>query len=536
MRPVLPILSPGGASRLARGFLCAALAAVSFAVGAESPPPVIDAAVERAMATFKVPGAAIAIVRDGEVAVAKGYGVRVLGKPERLDANTVLPIASNSKAFTAVALALLVEDGKLEWSDPVRRYLPDFALADPYVSRELTVKDLLVHRSGLGMGAGDLLLFPPTTYDRREVVRRAAQVPLATSFRGTYAYDNLLYVIAAQVVEAVTGRTWERFVEERIFAPVGMASSYTGAGKARQARNRASPHAEIEGVVRPIPPLESEVANPSGGIHSTARDMAEWVRMLLGNGRIATGARLYGDATARELLALVTPMPIGQVNAGLEPLTANFRGYALGFIVQDYRGRKMAWHTGGLPGVVSRVTLFPNEKLGIVVLTNQESAEAFNAITFAIADHYLGAPAHDWVASFEKVLRSAGSHGGLANGDGVAAPLPARDASAVPALPPERYAGLYRDPWYGDVEIATDGGGLRVRFRPTPAFEGTLEPWQRDTFIARWKDRSIRADAYVTFVRDAQGQVREATMRALSDDAGFNFDFQDLRLKRVEGP
>lgn len=511
------------------------LAALPAGALAQSPPPGLDDLVERTMATFKVPGVSLAIVKDGNVVVARGYGVRTAGRPERMDERTVIGIASNTKAFTAVAIAMLVEQGKLEWDAPVTKYLPWFRLGDAYLTRELTVRDLLVHRSGLATGAGDLLLFPPTTYSRSEIVRRLAELPPSTGLRSHYAYANVLYVTAAELIEAVSGLTWERFVDERILARAWMAASRASPAQAAKAANFASPHGEFDGKVRPIPTIASEAANPAGGIYSTAEDMARWLQVLLANGRLPGGGALYGPDTARELLALQTPMPIGRVNEGLEPLAANFRGYALGFIVQDYRGRKMAWHTGGLPGMVSRVTLFPGESLGIAVMTNQEPAEAFNAITLAIADHYLGAAPHDWVAAFDKVrgLPGNGAGGGGSAPGAAAREAAGKDPASRTAPPADRYAGLYRDPWYGDVEVAKEGAGLRLRMKPTPGLEGSLEHWQDDTFIVRWSDRLLRADAYVSFALDAEGRVREARMKPVSEDAGFTFDFHDLRLKPV---
>src|SRR5204862_7354690 len=225
--------------------------AISALSAAPAPPPDLDAWIARAMRTFEVPGIGLAIVKDDAVVMAKGYGVRKLGEPEAVDAHTRFGIASNTKAFTATALGLLVEEKKIEWDAPVMRYLPAFAMWDPYVTRELTVRDLLVHRSGLGLGAGDLLWWQTSTYDRKEIARRLRFIPLATSFRSAYAYDNVLYLVAGEVIEAVSGRSWEDFVSSRILAKVGMRDSNVRHSAAGAQGNVAATHARIDGRVRP---------------------------------------------------------------------------------------------------------------------------------------------------------------------------------------------------------------------------------------------------------------------------------------------
>src|SRR5436189_3773804 len=221
-------------------------------------PADFDAYVERVLKTFDVPGAAVAVVKDGRIVLAKGYGVKRLGQPERVDENTRFGIASNTKLFTATAIALLVEQGKLKWDDPVIRYLPDFAMYDPFVTRELTVRDLLVHRSGLGLGAGDLLWWPASTYDRAEIARRLRFIKPATSFRSAFAYDNVLYGVAGEVIETVSGQTWEEFVQSRILAKIGMTGSSVRHSASAAGGNVATPHAPVDGTVRPVAPFASD--------------------------------------------------------------------------------------------------------------------------------------------------------------------------------------------------------------------------------------------------------------------------------------
>lgn len=543
-KPPLAIALLLAAALLAPATATAQTARASNAAPASLPttlPPDLDRYVARILETFEVPGIALAVVKDGKVLTAKGYGVRTLGEKAPVDPRTLFGIASNSKAFTATALALLVEERKLEWDAPVIRYLPDFALHDPYVTRELTVRDLLVHRSGLGLGAGDLLWWPASTHSRKEIVRRLRYIEPATSFRSAYAYDNVLYTVAGEVIEAVTGESWEEIVASRILKKVGMTGSDVrhsaaaarsgSAGASAAGANTATTHAIVDGRLRTVAPFTSDAVNPAGGIMSSAEDMAKWVMVQLDSGRVADGSRLFSPATTRELWTLVTPMPIGGATAGLEHLRPNFNGYALGFVTRDYRGRKLVYHTGGLPGYVSMVSMIPELRLGIVVLTNQESGAAFQSVTYRILDHFIGADPIDYSAVYQRL--AAQQRERLAAAEKSAATE--RDVASRPSLPLERYAGRYTDAWYGDIAIAQQNGELTIRFEHTPALTGTLEHWQHDTFIARWHDRELRADAYVTFALNPDGSIERARMAAVSPATDFSFDFQDLLLVPARG-
>ena len=513
--------------RLTHLVASALLLAVVALRAAPAAPPDIDAWVQRAMRTFEVPGLALAIVKNDTVVVANGYGVRRLGEPAPVDARTLFGIASNTKAFTATALGLLVEEKKIEWDAPVVRYLPAFAMWDPYVTRELTVRDLLVHRSGLGLGAGDLLWWPSSTYDRPQIAARLRYVRPATSFRSAYAYDNVLYLVAGELIAAVSGQSWEDFVSSRILAKVGMTGTNVRHSAAAAGGNVAATHAAIDGRVRPIAPFDSDNTNPAGGINTSAEDIAKWLRVQLSGGRLADGSRLFSADTARQLTTLVTPMPLADPPPELPPLKTNFRGYALGFEVRDYRGHKIVLHSGGLPGYVSRVAMIPDVNVGVAVLTNQESGEAYDSIAYHVLDHYLGAPAFDWIDGYAKVRVRNAARVAEAERKGAAA----RDAAARPSLPLERYAGTYRDAWYGDVVIFLESGKLSMKFSHTPALAGELEPFQHDTFIVRWRDRELRADAYVTFALNPDGSIDQAKMHAVSPATDFSFDFQDLLLR-----
>jgi CubicO group peptidase (beta-lactamase class C family) len=501
----------------------------SLPAAAQQPPPKFDEYVRRVMQTFTVPGLSVAIVKDGKIVLAKGYGVRRIGDPTPVDAHTRFGIASNTKLFTATALALLVEEGKIEWDKPVIDYLPAFAMSDPYVTHELTVRDLLVHRSGLGLGAGDLLWWPPSTYDRKEIGRRIRYIPLATSFRSAYAYDNVLYLVAGEVIEAVSGRSWEDFVRSRILEKVGMTDSDVRHSGATEGGNVAGTHAEVNDTVRPVDPFASDNTNPAGGIMSGAADMAKWLLVQLDSGKVADGSHLFSTASARQLWREVTPTPIGNPLPGLEHLRATIAGYALGLNVRDYRGRILRQHTGGLPGYLSKVAMVPDLRLGVAVLTNQESGAAFESIVFRVLDHYIGAKSPDYPALFQQLVQKNKDK----LRDARQAAAASRDSTSGPSLPLARYAGTYRDPWYGDVVIQQEGKGLAIRFSHTPVLVGDLLHWQHDTFLLRWRDRELRADAYATFALKPDGRIERLTMVPASDEVDFSFDFQDLRLSPV---
>jgi CubicO group peptidase (beta-lactamase class C family) len=495
---------------------------------AATPPADFDKYVASVMAAFEVPGVSVAIVKDGKVVLAKGYGVRKLGDPAPVDAETLFGIASNTKAFTATALGMLVEEGKIEWDAPVVRYLPAFALSDPYVTHELTVRDLLVHRSGLGLGAGDLLWWPPSTYNRKEVAQRLRYIPLATSFRSAYAYDNVLYLVAGEVIETMSGMSWEDFVTRRILTPLGMTGSNVHHSAAGNGGDVATTHALVDGKLRVIAPFASDNTNPAGGINAGANDMAKWMIAQLDSGRVGD-KRLWSQRTARNLWSIVTPIPIGGPPAEFPAMRASFNGYGLGFGIRDYRGRKLLTHTGGLPGYVSRVAMVPDLKAGVAVLTNAESTPAFDAIVNRVLDQFLGANDTDWLAGFRKIVAREDSTLKAEATQSVAS----RNTASRPSLPPAKYAGTYHDSWYGDVTISEEGGKLVMRFTKSPQLVGDMEHWQYDSFLVKWRDRELRADAFVTFTLTPQGGIAEARMEPASSSVDFSFDFQDLLLKPV---
>lgn len=508
------------------------VASIPSARGQTAPISDLDSYIARVMKEFEVPGIAVAVVKDGKVVLAKGYGVRKLGEPAAVNEHTLFGIASNTKAFTSAALAILVDEGKISWDDPVTKHLPNFQLYDPYVTREMTIRDLLTHRSGLGLGAGDLLWWPPTDYSRDEIIRRFRFVKPATSFRSRYAYDNVLYMIAGQIIPAVTGKSWEEFIRERIFKPLGMTESNTSVSAFRAGDNIAIPHAPVDGHIEPIKYINLDNVGPAGAINSNVTDLAKWVIVQLDGGTVPASdrtSRLFSQRQSREMWSAQTITPVGDPPPPLAALKANFSAYGLGWGLTDYRGKKVVSHTGGLPGYVSRVAMMPDLKLGVVVLTNQESGGAFQSIVYRVFDHYLGVSATDWTAAFHTLEEQ----GRARAADFEKRQASNRAADSKPSLPIAKYVGRYVDAWYGEATISQENGRLTLRFSHTPALTGDLEHWQYDTFKVRWRDRSLNADAFVSFALRPDGSIEQMKMSAVSPLTDFSFDFQDLLFTPV---
>jgi CubicO group peptidase (beta-lactamase class C family) len=494
----------------------------------------VDGVVDRARKEFDVPGIAVAIVKDGNVVLTKGYGVRKMGDPAPVTPQTLFRIASNTKAFTAAVLATLVDEKRIRWDDPVLQHLPAFQMYDPYVTREMTIRDLLTHRSGMGLGAGDLMFFPPSDLSRDEIIRRLRFIKPATSFRSAYAYDNLLYLVAGQIIPAVTGKSWDDYVKERIFTPLGMTNSFTSMDGWRSAKDVATPHSKLSGKLETLPQEDVDNTAPAGSIASCVDDLARWMNLQLGGGTVGK-TRVFSAAQNKEMWSPQTILPIGDPGKDDPPAFAairpNFNAYGLGWNLRDYRGKKLVAHNGGLSGFVSRTALIPEIKLGVVVLTNQEEDGAFYSIVNTVLDHYLGAPEADWVAAYSAAVKKARAEGE----DAVKKAAGSRRTDTHPSLPLASYAGRYRDAWYGDIRIEEDRGKLYIFFTHSRDLGGELEHWQYDTFVARWQKRSMNADAYVTFTLGPDGKIEEIRMKAVSPLTDFSFDFHDLLLRPAAG-
>ena len=490
----------------------------------QGPPRDLDDYVARSIKTFDVPGMAVAIVKDGKVVLSKGYGVRKLGEPTPVDENTLFGIGSNTKAFTAAALATLVDAKKITWDDPVYERLKGFEMYDPYVSKEMRIRDLLCHRSGLGLGEGDLMFWPHTNLTRDDVVYRLRFLKPKTSFRTTYAYNNLMFLTAGQVVAAVSGESWDDYLREKIFLPLGMNNTNTSTTAFKPDANWATPHSKVEGKLQPIPLENLDNAGPAGSINSSVADMSKWLLLQLNHGKIpGTETRIFSENSSREMWAQQMVVPVGDRPPDLKLLQARFGGYGMGWGLRDYKGRKLVSHSGGVAGFVTRVMLVPEENLGVVILTNAEEGGAFESLLYHILDAYLGGPTIDYIAAFkaqdDKERKDADETTKKASQQ--------RAADSKPSLPLGKYTGDYSDPWYGKVTIRQQSGALLLNFEATEKGLADLQPWQYDTFQAHWRDRTIE-DAFVTFTLKPDGAIDHFTMVPVSPLADFSFDYQDL--------
>jgi CubicO group peptidase (beta-lactamase class C family) len=506
-----------------------------FSSSHAAPPTDLDRYIKRVFDTFETPGMAIAIVERGKPPVIRTYGVRRMGEAAKVDEQTMFSMGSTTKAFTSAVLATLVDEGKLTWDTKVVDVLPGFRMYDPYTTSEMTVRDLLVHRSGLGLGAGDLMFVPETTLSRAEIVQKLRHIKPATSFRSGYAYDNLLYVVAGQLIEEVCKDTWENVVRQRILAPLQMEHTSTSSVTPPGA-NKGWPHGRVSLEMRgagPIAPLATQMAfdnsAPAGALNASIGDVARWLELQLGRGLDPrTNVRVFSEAQAREMWTPQTLIPVTPNPKPLELAQANFRAYALGWSYSDYRGQPIVAHGGGVLGSVAQVVIVPGKDVAFAVMTNAEETSALAAIQYRLLDHYLGVSSPDWIDALHQLRKAR-----IAKGqETLAASLAAAPAQSGkgPSLPLEKYAGRYSDDWYGHIFIENGADGLSIRFEHTPAFAGKLEHVQYDTFRTRWTNRTYE-DAYVTFELKPDGAINRATMKAISPLADFSFDFHDLLLK-----
>jgi CubicO group peptidase (beta-lactamase class C family) len=497
-----------------------------------APPPQLDQYVARAMSAFGEPGLSLAIVENGKTVIAKGYGVRSIATRAPVTADTAFPIGSETKAFTSAALAILVDEGKLKWSDRVVDKLPGFRMYDPYATAHMTVRDLLTHRSGLGLGEGDLMIIPNTTRSRADIVHALRYLKPRTGFREVFAYDNILYIVAGQLVQAVSGETWEHFVEQHLFEPLGMSDSRTLYDPA--APNAVALQARTDGPIRGMGherilkhPLDPRAAAPCGSINASAIDMAKWMAMWEEGGKLPNGRQLLGPAAVHELWNPVVVVPSDAFGA-VSPLLAgpSFQDYALGWFVEDDDGHTVVEHTGAVFGALAALYFIPDRHVAFSVIINSEDGGTRRAVVDYLLAYYLNQPQQDWVGGLVKLRRQL-----IEETLTKMKHLPQQyRPNGRSSLPMAGYAGTYVDPWYGPMTVSVRGGkALWIDFDRTPNMDGPLEHVADDTFRAHWTSRGIE-DAYVTF-KVEKGHIASIAMKPVSPLADFSFDYQDLHFR-----
>lgn len=490
----------------------------------------LDELIQNTLKTFDVPGISVGIIKEGKIIYAKGFGVNSLAARNKMDANTLVGIASNSKGFTGTALAILADEGKLKWDDKVTKYIPEFQMYDPYLTHEVTIKDLVTHRTGLGLGQGDLMFFPEGgSLTVKDIVHNVRYLKPENRFRSTLDYNNIMFIVAGEVITRISGLSWEEFIEQRILKPVGMNNSYGSYNHAKKTgvTNIIDAHAPVDGKAVMVPHDWNETANAAGGIISNITDMMTWADFLMNGFITKDGKKLVSDKQIQQLWNLQISTPVALKNT----YNSNFAGYGLGWFLTDVKGHKQVYHTGGLIGTVTQFTLIPDMKLGIVVLTNQQSGAAFSTITNTVKDSYLGMADQNWLKTYGD--RMAKYNADIEKGKKeVFAKSAAFAKQKNQQIKPEQITGTYNDKWFGDVNISHDGKTFRIVCQNSPRLKGELIPYTPNVMIVKWDDRSYDADAFMNFNLDENGKAQSATLKPISDITDFSFDFEDLDLKK----
>ena len=456
----------------------------------------LDAYTTQAVKDWGAVGLAISVVKDGRVVFAKGYGVRELGKPDPVDTATLFAIGSTTKAMTAAAIGMLVDEGKIRWDDPVTTHIPGFQLRDAYLTREVTVRDLLTHRAGLPNA--DYLWYGSDN-SAAEILRRVRYVSPAYSLRSNFIYQNIMYAAAGQVVANASGMSWEDFVRTRIFTPLGMQRTVPLLSRAGAMGNVAAPHDRVNDTVRVITNASVDPVASAGSVWSSVADMAKWMQFMLDSGRVG-GRRLLQPVTFAELLEPQTMVPPGQFYPSARLTKPHWMTYALGWFQQDYQGRAVSFHTGSIDGMVAIIGLIPDERLGVYVLGNLDHVELRHALMLKVFDLW-GRPSakpRDWSTELRTLYANQTAQSVAATKAAAAK----RVTGTKPSLALARYAATYSDSLYGDVAVTASGDALRIR---VGTLEGTLDHWQYDTFRMRYDQPWVGNNNLVTFVLDRDG-------------------------------
>ena len=449
----------------------------------------------KAMKEWETPGLALAMVKNDSVVFIKGYGVTKMGESTPVGPRTLFAIASTTKAMTVACLGMLVDAGKINWDDPVTKHIPWFQLYDPYVTRELTVRDLLCHRSGLERGDNLWYLSP---YSREEVLRRVRLLKPGSSFRSRYGYNNIMFVAAGQIIPSVTSSSWDDFISEHLFQPLGMTRTHPNLKSLTSFDDVATPHSRVDGKMEPIRMASYDNIGPAGSVLSCVQDMAAWVRLNL-NGGLINGKRILSPEVMREIQTPQTVIRSDSLDLALRP-SNHFMSYGLGWVLRDYLGRKLVQHDGAYDGMQARVVLVPEERLGLVILINAEHTDLPETVAYRIVDHYLGAPARDWSAELldiSKKQREKNEADEKKKSD-------ERVKGTKPSLGLEGYTGTYDNEVYGPATVTLQEGKLQFSFYPQ--YVGTMEHWNYDSFQIKWNYRYLDKDM-ITFTFGTNGKV-----------------------------
>lgn len=479
----------------------------------------LDAYFQKALTDWNVPGMAIAIVSNDSVYLAKGYGVTDVLTQQKVDENTLFAVASNTKAFTAAALAMLVDEGKLSWDDKVQQYLPWFELYNPYVSHEMTITDLLTHRSGLATFSGDLIWYG-SDYDRETIIKKAKYLQPQYGFREQFGYSNIMYLTAGEVIPAITQLSWDDFVQSRILSPLGMKRSTLHVKDLAQRDNVAQPHTYIDGQAKMIPWLDWDNIGPAGALISSASEMGFWLQFQLNRGVVGKDTLLSNY----RFFEMQSPKTINSVSPGAVSRfpSTHFKAYGLGWSLMDYLGKKVVSHNGGYDGMISQSLFIPEENIGFVILTNSLSS-VYYPLMYKTLDILLNnSEEKDWSTEVLAQIKKGEAYAKKENEK-----LEAQhDKKTKPTLPLEAYAGTFSCPIYDAVEVSLKNGELYLTMKDTPIFHGSMTHWQFNSFKVVFPDAPSLPPGLVTFQIDRAGKVSQ--MEIFIDNP--DFDFTELKL------
>ena len=460
---------------------------------AQNLPKDFDLWVESARQDWKIPGMAIGIVKDGEVMYAKGFGEKQLGSREKVDENTIFSIASVSKNITAAALGILVDEGKINWDDKITQHITWFQMKDPWITHEMTIRDVLTHQVGLGRILGNRLQFM-TNSSRDEVLYQMRFMELEKPFRSEFVYNNVMYSLAGQIIEHVDGRTWDEFLKQRLFVPLGMNSTTTSITQLKKNDNQAYPHQEIEGKVVSIQRRNWDNAGPAGGINSSVHDLNKWMLMQLGESGNYNGKTIISPKQMNEIHK---PQMVQRPHDAKRPQSS----YGLGWTITDYKGKRVLTHGGATDGFNTAMYLLPELELGIIVVGNNFNSLG-NAIAYQVMDAFLGSNDVDWNERYLQGYKRSYDNA-MAEREKI---HQARVKKTNPSLALASYIGVYKSPGYGKVEVKKKGKDLILHFWDTDGLEAKLEHWHFDTFRAVWKNPAQREE-FMQFHLGKDGRV-----------------------------
>ena len=486
--------------------LCILILIIAASTFAQNKVEEFDRYAEAARQEWKVPGMSIAIVQDGKVILAKGYGVRELGKATPVDADTLFGAMSTTKAMTAVTMGMLVDEGKISWDDKVIKHLPDFRVADAYITSELRIRDLFTHNAG--MGNADFLWTWTPQISTAEIVRRMQYARPAYPFRGGYTYQNVMYAIAGQVIEKVSGMPWPRFVAERLFTPLGMKNTFATLRSSSGYQNRSVAHFDVEGTITAIPEDEADGIAPAGAVWSNANDIAKWINFILGNTTV-DGKQLLKPATYQALLSPQAIVPRGDFYPTVSLTKPHWTTYGFGWFQHDYRGEMVNFHTGSLDGRTAIIGLIPDKKMGIYIFGNVDHAEVRHALMYKAFDMFAFGDSNgrDWSKEMKTLY-----DGLAAQQKKQAEDLKARrKPDTKPSLALAAYAGKYSDPFYGEIEVTFTDGKLQLNIGKGARI-ADLEHWHYNTFQTKWRQRWLGEGLMSFQLNAASGEVEAISL------------------------